>query len=365
MKTVFEGIWRFSDRLPPVKDGFKLTLGEGSTPLLRLRGTNIWVKVDCINPTASFKDRGAAFLISRLKEEGARGVIIDSSGNAAVSTAAYCALAEIDHVAVMPEYSHIEKKRQVLWHGSRVLETPDRDTARLHARKVAEELELRYIGFSLEPHAIPGFKTAAYEIEEKFTPNTIFIPTGSGTNLTAIGEAYMEMERQGYTEHVPEIHCVQSAACAPISGEFTDYKHVNSTLAEGLIVPVSERRDDAVRIVRKTGGTGWVADDDEIKRAMKLLASNGIYASPSGSVGVAGALKTNHRERCVCIITGSGLKSKLMLEEHMGRITRKDSDFASTPRTDGERTSAIASSRPRDIKSIGHPYSITDISAGD
>jgi threonine synthase len=320
MERVSEGIWRFSDRLPPVEESCKQTLGEGGSPLLRLRGSNIGVKADHVNPTSSFKDRGVAFLVSKVAEEGASSVVIDSSGNAAVSTAAYCARAGIGHIAVMPKYSHMEKKAQVLWHGSRVLEAPDRDEARRYARRLARELGLRYIGFALEPHAVPGFKTVAYEIEERLTPDAIFIPAGSGTNLVAIGNAYMEMEKRGEVERLPEVHCVQSAACAPISGEFTNYTPVDSTLAEGVIVPHTERKDEAVRVVRETGGTGWVVDDGDIYRALRLLASNGVYASPTGSVGVAGALKAGYEGRCVCIVTGSGLKSNLMLDEFKERI---------------------------------------------
>lgn len=320
MEPVREGIWRFSDRLPPVEESCKQTLGEGDTPLLRLRGSNIWVKADNVNPTSSFKDRGVAFLISKIVEEGARTVVIDSSGNAAVSTAAYCARAGVGHIAVMPRYSHMEKKVQVLWHGSRVLEAPDRDAARRYARRLARELGLRYIGFALEPHAVPGFKTAAYEIEERFTPDAVFVPTGSGTNLIAIGSAYLEMEERGEVERVPGVHCVQSAACAPISGEFVDYTPIESTLAEGVIVPVTERKDETVRIVRKTGGTGWVVNDDEVHRALRLLASNGVYASPTGVVAVAAAMKSGYKGRCVCIVTGSGLKSNLMLDEFRSRI---------------------------------------------
>jgi len=320
MKTSKEGIWRFSDRLPPVEESCKQTLGEGDTPLLRLRDSNIWVKADHLNPTSSFKDRGVAFLTSKTVEEGADTVIIDSSGNAAVSTAAYCARAGIKHIAVMPRYSHMEKKVQVLWHGSRVLEAPDRDEARLYARRLARELGLRYVGFALEPHAVPGFKTGAYEIEERFMPEAIYVPAGSGTNLVAIGSAYLEMQELGDADRVPEIHCVQSAACAPISGEFTDYTPVDSTLAEGVIVPFTERKDEAVRVVRETGGTGWVVDDGDIYRALMLLASNGVYASPTGAVAVAAALKGGYGGRCVCIVTGSGLKSNLMLDEFRDRI---------------------------------------------
>ena len=317
------GIWRFSDRLPPVPEEFRVTLGEGDTPLIKLRGLDIWVKLDYVNPTGSFKDRGVAYLTSKLLEEGVKRVVIDSSGNAAVSTAAYCSRAGIGHLAVMPQYAHREKKAEVLWHGSRIVEAPDRDSARIYARRIAEELGVRYIGFALEPDAVPGFETVVYEIEEELHPDAVFIPTGSATNLVAIGRAYLKLERQGEIEGLPQLHCVQSAACAPIAGEFVDYKPLDSTLAEGVIVPHTERKGEAIRLIEETGGTGWVVDDDEIYRALELLAVNGVYASPTGAVAVAGALKADLRgRRVVCIVTGSGLKANLMPRGFEDRIVR-------------------------------------------
>ncbi len=323
-----EGIWRYADRLPPIRADCRQTLGEGGTPLIRLRGTNIWAKVEAMNPTSSFKDRGIAYLISRVVEEGAKRVVIDSSGNAAVSTSAYCARAGVRLITVMPGYSHAEKKTQVLWHGATVLEVADRETARIYARRVAKELGVRYIGVALDPAAVPGFQTTAYELADELEADAVYVPTGSGTNLVAIGRGYRDLEKGGEVPRVPEMHCVQSAACAPISGEFTDYKPISSTLAEGVIVPVSERKDDAVKIVRKTGGTGWVVDDEDVYGALGLLAENGVYSSPTGAVGVAGALKARRGGKVVCIVTDSGLKSNLMLEGFRERIVRVGDDAA-------------------------------------
>jgi len=322
------GIWRFSNRLPPVREDCRQTLGEGGTPLIRLNGTNIWAKVEAMNPTSSFKDRGIAYLISKIAEEGATRVIIDSSGNAAVSTSAYCARAGIRLITVMPGYSHAEKKTQVLWHGAEILEVADRDTARIYARDIAQRLGVRYIGVALEPAAVPGFQTTAYELAEDIKADAVFVPTGSGTNLVAIGRGYRDLEKTGEVERIPEMHCVQSAACAPISAEFTSYKPIMSTLAEGVIVPVSERKDDAVKTVKSTGGNGWVVDDNDVYRALDLLASNGVYSSPTGAVGVAGALKAKHRGKVVCVVTDSGLKSNLMLPSFRERITSVPGDEA-------------------------------------
>ncbi len=321
-----QGVWRYADRLPPVREGCRQTLGEGGTPLIRLKGTNIWAKVEGMNPTSSFKDRGVAYLVSKVVEEGASRVVIDSSGNAAVSTSAYCARAGVRLIAVMPGYSHAEKRIQVVWHGATVLEAADRETARIYARRLARERGLRYIGVALEPAAVPGFQTTAYELAEEIEADAVFVPTGSGTNLVAIGRGYRELEKGGEVERAPEMHCVQSAACAPISGEFTDYTPISSTLAEGVIVPVSERKDEAVKTVNRTGGDGWVVDDSEVMAALRLLAENGVYASPTGAVGVAGALKAKRMGNVVCIVTDSGLKANLIPEALRERVVRVADD---------------------------------------
>lgn len=96
----------------------------------------------------------------------------------------------------------------------------------------------------------------------------------------------------------------------------------------GVIVPVSERKDDAVKTVKSTGGNGWVVDDEGVYRALELLALNGVYASPTGAVGVAGALKAEHKGDIVCVVTDSGLKSNLMLPDFKKRLTRVPDDAA-------------------------------------
>lgn len=321
-----KGIWTYSDRLPKVPDAFKTSLGEGNTPLVKLRDLNLFAKVESLNPTGSFKDRGTAFLVSKLRQEGCKAVIIDSSGNAAVSTSAYCAHAGIKHYAVMPRYSHMEKKVNVLWHRSTIVEAQDRESARIYARRLSKELGLRYIGFAVEEDAVPGFKTTAYELQEEFLPDSIFIPVGGAGNLVGIGRAYLELQKNGEISRVPELHAVQSAACAPIAGEFTDFVKEDSTLAEGVIVPHTERKDEAIKLIRATGGTGWVVRDEEILRTLSLLAENGIYASPTAAVAVAGAVRAKPRGKAVCIVTDTGLKSNMMIDAFKSRIHSVESE---------------------------------------
>jgi threonine synthase len=89
-------LWRYFEALPPL--GNRVSLGESLTPLIPFehRGRTVWFKCDYLLPTGSYKDRGAAILMSHLQAMGIRHVVEDSSGNAAASLAAYAARAGID-----------------------------------------------------------------------------------------------------------------------------------------------------------------------------------------------------------------------------------------------------------------------------
>src|SRR5690606_24346996 len=97
-------------RFLPVTDATpSLTLGEGSTPLVRLRRLgaelglpNLYAKVEGQNPTGSFKDRGMVVAVAKALEAGARAIICASTGNTSASAAAYGAAAGLEVVVVLP-----------------------------------------------------------------------------------------------------------------------------------------------------------------------------------------------------------------------------------------------------------------------
>ena len=92
-------IERFRSSLPVGDSTPVVSLGEGSTPLLRAErlserhGCDLWLKWEGSNPTGSYKDRGMTVAVSKALEEGAEAVICASTGNTAASAAAYAARA--------------------------------------------------------------------------------------------------------------------------------------------------------------------------------------------------------------------------------------------------------------------------------
>ncbi|HSJ12907.1 MAG TPA: pyridoxal-phosphate dependent enzyme, partial [Longimicrobiales bacterium] len=108
-------LWRYAEVLPVRDARFRLTLGEGMTPLLesaRLAGRlglgRVWLKDEGQNPTASFKARGLAVAVARAWELGARELALPSAGNAGSAAAAYAAAAGLPcHVVVPKDTPHV------------------------------------------------------------------------------------------------------------------------------------------------------------------------------------------------------------------------------------------------------------------
>ena len=95
---------RYRERLPFAADDPVVSLGEGTTPLVHaphlseLVGSEVWLKLEGLNPTGSFKDRGMTCAVSAAIREGAKAVICASTGNTAASAAAALATASSSRI---------------------------------------------------------------------------------------------------------------------------------------------------------------------------------------------------------------------------------------------------------------------------
>ncbi len=121
-------IERYRERLPFEVDDPVVSLGEGSTPLVlapRLServGVEVWCKLEGLNPTGSFKDRGMTCAVSAAVREGAEAIVCASTGNTAASAAAYAARAGLRCAVIVPDGKIATGKlAQALMHGARVI----------------------------------------------------------------------------------------------------------------------------------------------------------------------------------------------------------------------------------------------------
>src|SRR5436305_11838521 len=166
-------IERYRDRLPFAAEDPVVSLGEGATPLVRAprlserAGTEVWLKLEGLNPTGSFKDRGMTCAVSAAVREGAEAVICASTGNTAASAAAYAARAGLTGAVIVPEGKIATGKlAQALMHGARVIALRGNFDQALELVRELTAIHPIALVNSVNPFRLEGQKTAAFEVLE-------------------------------------------------------------------------------------------------------------------------------------------------------------------------------------------------------
>jgi threonine synthase len=326
-------LWRYAEVLPVRNPRYRVTLGEGFTPLLdaprlatALGVQRIWVKDEGQNPTASFKARGLVMAVARAWELGTTTLAIPTAGNAGSALAAYAAAAGLEAHVVAPRDTPkpiIEEIRalganltlidgMITDAGARVAEG-----ARQHGWFDVSTLK--------EPYRVEGKKTMGYELFEQLggrLPDVIVYPTGGGTGLVGMWKAFDEMERLGWIgDSRPRMISVQAAGCAPVvrawergDEEAEPWKDAH-TYASGLRVPRAVGDFLMLRAIRASNGAAIAVTDEEMANAVLLIgAMTGVFAAPEGGATAAAVSRLlaagtiRDSEEIVLFNTGSGLK---------------------------------------------------------
>ncbi|MEZ0394213.1 MAG: threonine synthase [Desulfurococcaceae archaeon] len=325
------GVWRYSAVLPLREGVRRISLGEGSTPLIELReaGGRALAKYEGANPTGSFKDRGMTVGMTLARAAGYGSVVVASTGNTAASAAAYAARAGLRCLVVVPRGKVAAGKlAQVALHGAEVIEVDG------YFDRALEEALSRYAPRgayplnSVNPWRLEGQKTLAFEVfEEIGVPDAVVVPVGNAGNIYAIWKGFAELVAAGLADRVPRMVGVQASGAAPLASAwraglsepaFVDEpKTVASAIRIGR--PVNWPR--ALRAVRSSGGTFVVVEDDEILRALAHLARReGIGVEPASAAALAGYWKAleegavDRDEVAVLVLTGSALKDPAAVE---------------------------------------------------
>ena len=180
-----------------------VTLGEGGTPLVALPsvedaigGVRVIAKLEFMNPTGSFKDRGTATMLSVAMEHGVRAVVEDSSGNAGASVSAYAARAGIAAHVFAPESAPEAKLGQIRVYEAETHPTPGpREASTEAAVEFQRQHGMVYASHNLSPYFVEGTKTFVYEIATQMAtaPDHIVIPVGNGSLLLGAWKAYREL----------------------------------------------------------------------------------------------------------------------------------------------------------------------------
>jgi len=295
-------IERYREQLPVGENTPVVSLGEGSTPLLRARrvserlGADVYLKWEGANPTGSFKDRGMTVAISKALEEGAGAVICASTGNTAASAAAYAARAGLIAVVLHPAGAVASAKlAQARALGARVVEVRGSFDDGLKAARTLADRGTHVLVNSLNPNRIEGQKTAAFEIVEELdgAPDLLALPYGGGGNLRAYDRGFAEAGAG-----MPRI----------LAGEAAQR---STTIASAIRIAEPAHAEAVEEAVRASGGAVVPLADQEILEAWRELALHeGVLCEPSSAAGLAALASCGQGQglRVVCVITGHGLK---------------------------------------------------------
>lgn len=284
-------LWRYRELLPVEDpDAPGLRLGEGFTPLRTLRSignTNgrFWVKDDGLNPTGTFKARGAAVGIARARELGVRDVALATAGNAGGAWACYGAAAGVRVHVAMPRGAPLSNRLECAQYGADLMLVDGLISEA--ARLIEERRQLsRWFDVSTlrEPYRVEGKKTLGFEIAEQLgwrLPSAIVYPAGGGVGLIGIWRGIEQLRQLGWVDRsvaMPRLVVVQANGCAPIVRAFREGREESDpwegveTFAAGLRVPKALGDFLVLRAVRETRGTAIAVSDHSIARAMIHLA---------------------------------------------------------------------------------------------
>ncbi len=349
-------IGRHEAVLPESVRAHRITLGEGSTPLVRLDNImrshglafDLYCKFEGCNPTGSFKDRGMVTAIAHAVSQDSKAVVCASTGNTSASAAAYSAKADMKCLVLMPEGKVASGKiSQAVMHGAFIVEVEGNfdDAMRLVA-ELGREMPIEIVN-STNPMRLQGQKTLAFEVIDDLgrAPDYHALPVGNAGNISAHWIGYSEAAG------------TSTAACTLCNGKNCRFKTSRpaaqsrptllgyqaeraSPFVKGEFEPNPETVASAIRIGRpqswqqaktacsESGGRFSAVSDSEILKAQRILASTeGIFCEPASAASIAGVLADANAGRfekgatVVCTVTGHGLKDPSVAEAHLKTTT--------------------------------------------
>ncbi|MGQ9538325.1 MAG: pyridoxal-phosphate dependent enzyme [Candidatus Bathycorpusculaceae bacterium] len=318
-------VWRYVQFFPYVNAEEIVTLGEGWTPLVKF-AENVYFKLENLNPTGSFKDRGSTVLVSAIHKQVKRlgGFISeDSSGNAGASIAAYAARAGLKAKIYVPEGVSGLKISQIMVYGADVVKVPG---TRSHVAEEAQKLEEGkfYMGHILHPVFRDGIRSLAYEIAEQLEwklPERVYLPVSAGTLLLGVANGFKHLAESGTIENVPKIVACQTRQVSPLYHRYKGLPYHPpekiDSIADALISTNPPFLELMTEELRAVNGDVVMVEEGEILQAFKKLAGKGFFVEPSSAVAYAAYQKqlqnhvTSRKEKAVVILTGTGLKTSL------------------------------------------------------
>jgi threonine dehydratase len=279
----------------------------------RATGAAVTLKLDNLQVTGAFKERGAANRLAMLSDdEKARGVIAMSAGNHAQAVARHAQFAGVAATIVMPTFTPCTKiTRTAAWGASVVLHGETLAEAAAHAEQLAQERQLVFVHPYDDPAVIAGQGTLALELlEDDPDLDVLIIPVGGGGLLAGCLVAATGL-RPGIAVYGVEVEAY-AALAQKLAGRTVSVG--GPTIAEGIAV--RDIGELPFELVRRRVTDVLVVPERAVEEAIGLLAEGGkVVAEGAGAVGVAALLTFASRfrgKRVGVAITGGNIDARIL-----------------------------------------------------
>jgi threonine synthase len=355
------GVWGKKEWVAPhVADDNVVSLDEGGTNLFwaerygaQLGLTDLWVKMCGNSHTGSFKDLGMTVLVSTVKQmiaDGApiKAVACASTGDTSAALAAYCAVAGIPAVVILPrDKVSLPQLVQPIANNALVLSLDtDFDGCMEMVKRLAKEPGI-YLANSMNSLRVEGQKTVSIETVQQFdwgVPDWVIIPGGNLGNTAALGAGFLMMHALGVIQKLPRIAVAQAERANPL---YQSYKagfgffepiQARPTLASAIQIgnPVSYTK--AVQTLKRFDGVVEQATEDELSQAAARADRTGMFTDPHTGVALAALEKLVARgeiarnDRVVVVSTATGLKfPEFKIGYHAGTLEGIAATYANQP----------------------------------
>lgn len=329
---------RYKAFFPWLPTNHEASLGEGFTALVESKKLadelgldKLYFKNETQNPTWSFKDRGTLTGVLHAIKLGYKKIGTVSTGNMAVSVAAYGSKANLETFVFVNKAMATEKLNPIAIYDPHLIKV-EGDYGNLYYKslEIGKENDIYFINSDV-PFRVEGYKTLAYEICEQLNfeiPEYVVVPTSAGGNIRGIEKGFEEFKNSGYIDRVPTMICAQANGCSPIDKAYHDGEENITrfqnphTIAHAIENAFPPSGNQVLRKLRAKGGLFVSVTDEEIVKAQAMLAKEGLLVQPASAVSLAAVKKLREEkklkgnEKIACVITGSGLKYTAAFEKH-------------------------------------------------
>ena len=328
-----KGLTRYAPMLPIHHSANLVTMGEGDTPVVSLGKIgsslglhHLYGKLENMNPTGSFKDRGNAVQVTVLKEAGITAIAEPAAGNAGNSTAAYCARAGIRYIGFADKGLQDRKSESMIFHGAELhWVTGDKKMRRAAVQKFCEDTGILFFDYGKNAYFNEGQKTIAYETAEQMDapPDHIIVATGWGSILMGLWKGFHEMQQDGRIKQIPKLYGAQTELFQPLVAAYHEREWNRppdnaSSVAVGIKNAEVPRLQTVVKTMRETGGQPIAVSEKAIVTWQRRLAQEeGIFIEPTSAAALAGlellmAKKViGETDTVLLILTGAGIKEPI------------------------------------------------------